>query len=79
MRTVAVILGEAIREAREELGLSQAQLARERGKAQAWLSYIEAGKREPCLGDLDYLLWRCQLVMPLDEYDRPQQAEEGTA
>ncbi|HET7425526.1 MAG TPA: ImmA/IrrE family metallo-endopeptidase [Gemmatimonadales bacterium] len=41
-----------IKDAREEAGLSQAQLARRLGRTQTAISYWEAGKRAPGLDDL---------------------------
>ncbi|WP_212748774.1 helix-turn-helix transcriptional regulator [Nocardia cyriacigeorgica] len=51
----AVELGRAIRERREDLGLSQTELARRAGTSQAAISRLEAGEHVPTLNLLDRL------------------------
>jgi transcriptional regulator with XRE-family HTH domain len=50
-----VALGRAIRLRREELGLSQEDLALELGYDQGWISHIENGRTNPAYGTVDRL------------------------
>lgn len=45
-------LGAAVRSRREELGLTQEQLALHSGLHQRWISNVETGKRNPSYGSL---------------------------
>jgi transcriptional regulator with XRE-family HTH domain len=45
-------LGLAVKARREELGLTQEQLANDSGLHQRWLSNVETGKRNPSYGSL---------------------------
>lgn len=40
-------IGRLLAQRREELGLTQAQLAARMGASQAWITQVETGKREP--------------------------------
>lgn len=73
-----VWVGQRIREAREQLGLSQSQLGERLHKTQAAVSYWENGKRSPTFDDL---LALCRLLdkepayfLATDEYRRPIRA-----
>lgn len=50
-----VALGRAIRLRREELGISQEDLALELGYDQGWISHIENGRTNPAYGTVDGL------------------------
>jgi transcriptional regulator with XRE-family HTH domain len=50
-----VALGRAIRLRREELGISQEDLALELGYDQGWISHIENGRTNPAYGTVDRL------------------------
>ncbi len=50
-----VALGRAIRLRREELGVSQEDLALELGYDQGWISHIENGRANPAYGTVDRL------------------------
>jgi transcriptional regulator with XRE-family HTH domain len=50
-----VALGRAIRLRREELGVSQEDLALELGYDQGWISHIENGRTNPAYGTVDRL------------------------
>ncbi len=69
-------LGLCLRRRREELGLSQASVAEQVGKTQTWVSYLEAGKRNPDLADLDRLLRALDLRLELVDIWRPGQKLE---
>jgi putative transcriptional regulator len=58
-------LGQKIRDAREGLGLTQAELAARAHVAQAYLSYLEQDQREPSLSIAARLAR--ELKIPLDE------------
>jgi transcriptional regulator with XRE-family HTH domain len=45
-------LGLAVKARREELGLTQEQVANDSGLHQRWLSNVETGKRNPSYGSL---------------------------
>jgi transcriptional regulator with XRE-family HTH domain len=45
-------LGEAVKDRRQELGLTQEQLANETGLHQRWISNVETGKRNPSYASL---------------------------
>ncbi len=45
-------LGQAAAQRREELGLTQEQLANDSGLHQRWISNVETGKRNPSYGSL---------------------------
>jgi transcriptional regulator with XRE-family HTH domain len=45
-------LGLAVKRRREELGLTQEQLANDSGLHQRWISNVETGKRNPSYGSL---------------------------
>lgn len=51
-----VTSGDLLREAREDAGLSQTELARRSGVAQSMVSSYEAGKRQPALSTLSRLI-----------------------
>jgi transcriptional regulator with XRE-family HTH domain len=51
-RKLAIRLGASIRALRQKAGISQVQLGQTTGMDQAYVSRIEAGKVEPCLGTL---------------------------
>jgi len=48
-------LGAAARERRQELGLTQEQLALKSGLHQRWISNVETGRRNPSLSSLQRL------------------------
>jgi transcriptional regulator with XRE-family HTH domain len=48
-------LGRAARERRQELGLTQEQLALKSGLHQRWISNVETGRRNPSLSSLERL------------------------
>jgi len=52
MASSAAAVGEALRRAREQKGLTQAQVAKLVGKTQAAISFWESGRRSPHLNDL---------------------------
>ncbi len=60
----SMTLGERIRQARESLGISQAELARRVNVSQAYLSYLERDEREPTLSIAARLAR--ELGVPLD-------------
>jgi transcriptional regulator with XRE-family HTH domain len=60
-----VALGRAIRLRREELGISQEDLALELGYDQGWISHIENGRANPAYGTVDRLARA--LSLPLSE------------
>ena len=62
---ILVRIGASLRSRRESLHLSQQAVASAIGKTQVWLSYLEAGKRNPRLADLDLLLRELDMVMTL--------------
>jgi transcriptional regulator with XRE-family HTH domain len=45
-------LGLAVKRRREELGLTQEQVANDSGLHQRWISNVETGKRNPSYGSL---------------------------
>ncbi len=47
-----IALGEAVKARRQELGLTQEQLANETELHQRWISNVETGKRNPSYGSL---------------------------
>jgi transcriptional regulator with XRE-family HTH domain len=47
-----IALGEAVKVRRNELGLTQEQLANETELHQRWISNVETGKRNPSYGSL---------------------------
>ena len=54
-RDVRTRFGKKIRQLRTQRGLSQMQLAERVGMAAAFLSRVEAGEKEPCLGTIQAL------------------------
>jgi len=56
---------QSLRRRREWLKLSQQEVASAIGKTQTWLSYLEAGKRNPRLSDLDLLLRELDMALTL--------------
>lgn len=63
-------VGSALRARREELGLTQSRTAAAIGKTQTWLSYLEAGKRNPRLGDLELLLLALHMRLEIQPVER---------
>jgi transcriptional regulator with XRE-family HTH domain len=53
-RTVSAqaALGDAVKQRRQELGLTQEQLANDTDLHQRWISNVETGKRNPSYGSL---------------------------
>ena len=47
-----IMISDRVKQARERLGLSQAELAARCGVDQAWVGHIEAGRREPRVDNL---------------------------
>lgn len=61
--------GATLRTAREQAGLSVAELARKAGTSRAAISQIEKGEREPSVATLTRLLGACGhrlVAIPLD-------------
>lgn len=71
---LSIRLGLSIRDRREQLGRSQANVAASVGRTQAWLSYVEAGKREPRLADLDALLRELGMALTITTPSSPKAA-----
>jgi transcriptional regulator with XRE-family HTH domain len=57
-----VALGLAVKARRQELGLTQEQLAHETGLHQRWISNVETGKRNPSYSSLRRLASGLQLA-----------------
>jgi transcriptional regulator with XRE-family HTH domain len=73
-------LGRAVKHRREELGLTQEQLANNTDLHQRWISNVETGKRNPSYGSLRRLA--AGLGLPVSELiQRAEQieAQESTA
>jgi transcriptional regulator with XRE-family HTH domain len=66
-----IALGRAIRLRREELGVSQQDLALEIGYEQGWISHIENGRTNPAYGTVDRiaraLAWPMSSLVALAE------------
>jgi len=74
--TFQTALGLAVKARRQELGLSQLQLATDSGLHQRWLSNVETGKRNPSYGSLRRLA--AGLDLPTSELlARAEQVEAG--
>lgn len=48
----SVVVGQAIRDARQEMGITQAELARRLRASPPYVSALEAGKANPTVGQL---------------------------
>ncbi|MCY3806264.1 MAG: helix-turn-helix domain-containing protein [bacterium] len=66
-------LGAAIRRARQDRGLSQAELAARAGVGRPWLSEVERGKRTAEVGRV--LLVVCALDLAVALVDAPEPAD----
>lgn len=71
-------LGIAVKARREELGLTQEQLANDSGLHQRWVSNIETGKRNPSYGSLRRLAEGLGLSAS-ELLQRAEQVEGGAA
>lgn len=75
--------GAALRRARLEAGVSQAQLARDLGVSRAMVRYLERGERNPeqYAVRLEVLLrwplWSCQGVALIDDYHKHLASQWG--
>ncbi|MGA2471853.1 MAG: helix-turn-helix transcriptional regulator [Solirubrobacteraceae bacterium] len=68
-------LGEAVRQRRQELGLTQEALSLRSGLHQRWISNVETGKRNPSYGSLRRLA--TGLGLPASELlSRAEQLED---
>lgn len=70
-------LGLAVKRRREELGLTQEQLANDSGLHQRWLSNVETGKRNPSYGSLRRLAAGLNLTAS-ELLARAEQIEAGS-
>lgn len=69
-------LGVAVKERRQELDLTQEQLANDADLHQRWISNVENGKRNPSYGSLRRLA--AGLELPVSELIARAEAIEGT-
>jgi transcriptional regulator with XRE-family HTH domain len=69
-----IALGKAVKARREELGLTQEELASEAGLHQRWISNIERGWRNPSLRSLQRLA-RGLSIQPSDLLARSEHSE----
>jgi transcriptional regulator with XRE-family HTH domain len=58
-----VALGRAIRARREEVGMTQLDLAVEVGSDATWISHLESGRQNPAYGTVDRLARALGLAM----------------
>jgi transcriptional regulator with XRE-family HTH domain len=76
--TFQTALGLAVKGRRQELGLSQLQLATDSGLHQRWLSNVETGKRNPSYASLRRLAGGLELSAS-ELLARAEQVEAGNA
>jgi transcriptional regulator with XRE-family HTH domain len=69
-------LGLAVKQRRQELGLTQEQVANNSGLHQRWLSNVETGKRNPSYGSLRRLAAGLELSAS-ELLQRAEQIEAG--
>jgi DNA-binding XRE family transcriptional regulator len=62
--TFQAALGHAVKARRQELGITQEQLANDSGLHQRWISNVETGKRNPSYGSLRRLAAGLELSAP---------------
>jgi transcriptional regulator with XRE-family HTH domain len=67
-----IALGRAVRLRREELGLSQEEVALEAGLESSWISHIESGRQNPSFGTID----RIARVLDLAVWELVKRADE---
>jgi transcriptional regulator with XRE-family HTH domain len=70
-------LGHAVKARREELGLTQEQLAHDSGLHQRWISNVETGKRNPSYASLRRLAQALDLTAS-ELIARAEQVEVGS-
>ena len=75
--SLAVIVGQRVRQSRNERGLSLSELARRSGLGKATLSDIEAGRRNPTLETLYALAAPLQVGLAALIAERPHTTVEG--
>ena len=66
------VLGSAVRQARQDAGLTQAELAAQAGVSRPWLSQLENGKRSVEVGKVLAVLAALDLYMDIGR--APQQS-----
>ena len=70
---MSVDIGKKIRKKRQELGVTQSDLAKKAGIAQSTLSYIEKGKKRPQFNTMSAICRELGLsVLELLTFDEPQ-------
>lgn len=67
-----IALGRATRLRREELGLSQEEVALQAGVEASWISHIESGRQNPSVGTMD----RIARALGLAFWELAKRAEE---
>jgi transcriptional regulator with XRE-family HTH domain len=77
-------LGNAVKTRRQELGLTQEQLANDSGLHQRWVSNVETGKRNPSYGSLRRLagalgLSASELIARAEQIETGGSADPPTA
>ncbi|MGH2905114.1 MAG: helix-turn-helix domain-containing protein [Solirubrobacteraceae bacterium] len=76
-------LGEAIREARKDRGLSQEAVALDAEMEPSWLSHIESGRRNPSWGTVQRIaaaigVQVSELAHSAERIERDRQSEHAT-